>query len=283
MGVACSLWQWTYQATFGKSQTGWGFTVTETRKLRFCLDPWESLSRQLSVWPVAPDSSRAVTLDPTQGRQSQLPGFTWHCQWKEGAFRIHQWKTFNKNSFTLLIKEAVDKKKKKILHNKFFTVFGPGWNISPIIGWTACKSGTDESWSPTGRTLVISWLYQQKCLSLCKQRLCWNFTLDVVLRFFTISVLCFAFFSTLLALEEDDVLTCMIPFVQTRLEKVAMSRQNIQWFHTYKCCVLDFSRELWMGKKKYCIHTWKKPPSSCLSYLLCHISAWKAAWFRDKI
>lgn len=34
-----------------------------------------------------------------------------------------------------------------------------------------------------------------------------------------------------------------------RLENVPVSRQNIPWFHTYKCCVLDFSRELLMRKK----------------------------------
>ena len=69
-------------------------------RLRFCLDPRESLSRQLSVWPVAPDSSGTVTLDPMQGRQSQLPGFTWHCQWKDGAFKIHQWKDLQWNQLS---------------------------------------------------------------------------------------------------------------------------------------------------------------------------------------
>lgn len=68
---------------------------------RFCLDPRESLSRQLSVWPVAPDSSGTVTLDPVQGRHLQLPGFTCHCQWKDGAFKIKyiSGKTSSKTSF----------------------------------------------------------------------------------------------------------------------------------------------------------------------------------------
>lgn len=87
----------------GISQTGWGFTVMLRPKgpqLRFCLDPRDFLSRQLSAWPVAPDSSGTVTLDPTQGRQSHLPGFTWHCQWKDGVFKIHQWKDLQWNQLS---------------------------------------------------------------------------------------------------------------------------------------------------------------------------------------
>lgn len=54
------------------------YSHTETQRTpsEVLFGPTRSLSRQLSAWPVAPDSNGTVTLDPTQGRQSHLPGFT---------------------------------------------------------------------------------------------------------------------------------------------------------------------------------------------------------------
>lgn len=118
VGIVCGLWESANlcaTAIFWTSLTRWGFTVMlrpAGPQLRFCLDSRESLSRQLSVWPVAPDSSGTVTLDPAQGRQRQLPGFTWHCQWKDGAFKIKyiSGKSSSKTSFPLQIKGAAKKK-----------------------------------------------------------------------------------------------------------------------------------------------------------------------------
>lgn len=93
-GVDVSVWL----GTSGISLTAWGFTVILRPKgsqLSFCLDPRGSLSRQLLVWPVAPDSSGTVTLNPVQERQSRpglKSGFMWHCQWKDGVFKIYQCK-----------------------------------------------------------------------------------------------------------------------------------------------------------------------------------------------
>lgn len=111
-GMACCSRRWGHRRCslhtvgvdvsmcMGSIWTGWGLTVKLRPlgpQLRVCLDLRESLSRQLSVWPVAPDSSGAVTLDPVQGRQSWLPGFIWHCQWKDGEFKIYQWKDLQCN------------------------------------------------------------------------------------------------------------------------------------------------------------------------------------------
>lgn len=129
--MTCHSMRWAHcrcrpVCTVGTPRTGWGFTLSLSPKgprLRFCLDPGESLARQLSVWPVALNSSGTVTLDPMQGRQSQLPGFTWHCQWKYGAFKIHQWKDLQWNQLSPTDKRGCWQKKLLAHTGKYWMIW----------------------------------------------------------------------------------------------------------------------------------------------------------------